>query len=161
MDNTKKALEDLARQIAEIRQSGQELGDCHAVRINSGKFGVEWQKTKAVLEAGDVDITVLRPEGEGIGDAAGTNVRGKLGKPTTKDEKAKGEKRPVRTTARRHSPQPAAETLFDEQGHGVKRKNENDLKRKGHDDGGETERKEPAQLHPGIAKRRKKLGLEA
>ncbi|KAM0794507.1 hypothetical protein BDR22DRAFT_776623, partial [Usnea florida] len=50
LDNTKNALEDLARQIAEIRESGQELGVCHAVRINSGKFGVEWQKTKAVLE---------------------------------------------------------------------------------------------------------------
>lgn len=122
---------------------------------------MEWQKTKAVLEAGDVDITVLRPEEDGRGDAAGTNVRGKSGKPTTKDEKAKGEKPPVRTTARRHSPQPSVETLFDEQSHGVKRKNDNDLTEKGNDDGGEIKRKEPAQLHPGIAKRRKKLGLKA
>ena len=161
LDNTKKALEDLARQIAEIRESGQELGVCHAVRINSGKFGVEWQKTKAVLEAGDVDITVFRTEDEGRGDGAGTAVRGKFGKPATKDERAMGEKSPAGTTAGRHSPQPPVETAFDEQRHGVKRKNENGLTGKGDDDGGETKRKEPAQLHPGIAKRRKKLGLRA
>ena len=153
LGNTKKALEDLARQIAEIRQSGQELGDCHAVRINSGKFGVEWQKTKAVLEAGDVDITVFRPGEE--------KCARKIRESTMKDERAKGEKPPVRTTARRHSPQPAVETLFDEQGHGVKRKNDDDLAEKGNDDSGEIKGKEPAQLHPGIAKRRKKLGLEA
>ena len=165
MDNTKSALKDLARQIAEIQQSGQELGDCHAVRINSGKFGVEWQKTKAVLEAGDVDITVLRPEEEGRGDAARTAVGGKLGQPATKDERAKGEKSPAGTTPRRQSSQPSvrakAETPFDEQRHGVKRKDEKDLAGESNDNGEEMKRKEPAQLHPGIAKRRKKLGLEA
>ena len=160
MENTKNALEDLTRQIAEIRQSGQELGACHAVRINSGKFGVEWKKTKAVLEAGDVDITVFRPEEEGRGDATGTTVRGKFGRPAMKDERAMGEKHPVRTTTRRDSPQSSVETLSDEQRHGVKRKNGNDITGEGNDDGGEMKRKEPAQLHPGIAKRRKKLGLE-
>ena len=161
MDNTKNALKDLGRQIAEIRQSGQELGVCHAVRINSGKFGVEWQKTKAVLEAGEVDITVFRPEEEGKGDVVGTTMRGKSGKPATKDERAKSEKSSAGTKARKDSPQSTVESLFDKQRRGMKRKCENDLTGNGNVDGGEMKWKEPAQLHPGIAKRRKKLGLEA
>ena len=161
LDSTKNALEDLARQIAEVRQSGQKLGDCHAVRINSGKFGVAWQKTKAVLEAGEVNITVFRPEEEGRGDVVGTTVRGKFGKPATKDERAHSGKSTAGTTARRDSPQSSVDTLFDEQRRGTKRRSENDLTEKGNVDGGEMKRKEPAQLHPGIAKRRKKLGLEA
>ena len=48
------------------------MGKCYAVRINSGKFGVAWQRTKAVLEAGELDITVLKPEGEKEGDGAGS-----------------------------------------------------------------------------------------
>ena len=40
------------------------LGECYAVRINSGKFGVPWEDTKGVLEAGEVDMVVLRPEAE-------------------------------------------------------------------------------------------------
>ena len=63
------------------------------------------------------------------------HVRGKLGKPAYKDERALGDKPPVRTTAGRHSPRPSIETLFDGQKRGVKRKNENDLAGKGIDDG--------------------------
>ena len=122
---------------------------------------MEWLKTKAVFEVGDVDITVFRAEDEGRGDAARTIDGRKSGKPTMKDEKAMGKKSPTGTTARRESPQSSVEILFDEHKHGVKRKNENDLMGKGNYDGGETKRKEPAQLHSGIAKRRKKLGLEA
>lgn len=62
LENTRNALRDLAKQVAEFKQSGEEVGNCHAVRINCGKFGVEWQQTKTVLEAGDLDITVVRPE---------------------------------------------------------------------------------------------------
>ena len=40
------------------------LGQCYAVRINSGKFGVPWEDTKRVLEGGGVDMVVLRPEEE-------------------------------------------------------------------------------------------------
>ena len=61
-----------------MRASGEELGNCYAVRINSGKFGVAWQRTKAVLEAGDLDITVWRPEGEKEGDGAGSAADEKL-----------------------------------------------------------------------------------
>lgn len=89
LENTGNALRDLARQVAEMRGLDEEMGKCHAVRINSGRFGVEWQKTKAVLEAGDLDITVVRPEEEeeaGAGTAAGR----KLGQLSVKGEKPPG-----------------------------------------------------------------------
>lgn len=77
--NTEHAVADLGRQITEIRASTEDksegsksktgeaekqmarmvLGDCWAVRINSGKFGVEWNRTKAVLEQGAVDMRVI------------------------------------------------------------------------------------------------------
>ena len=71
LENTGNALKDLARQVAGMKESGEEVGNCYAVRINSGKFGVEWQKTKAVLEAGHMDMTVCRPVGEESADHAG------------------------------------------------------------------------------------------
>ena len=69
---------DLGRQIAEIRvnienrsegsrpKTGEpktyevKVGECWAVRINSGKFGVEWDRTKPVLENGAVDMRVIQ-----------------------------------------------------------------------------------------------------
>ncbi|KAL9593345.1 MAG: hypothetical protein Q9179_005937 [Wetmoreana sp. 5 TL-2023] len=41
-----------------------EMGDCYSVRINSGLFGVPWQKTKAVLEKAGLDMVVVRPPDE-------------------------------------------------------------------------------------------------
>ena len=76
--------------MAEIRQSGEEVGKCYAVRINSGKFGVAWQRTKAVLEAGDLDITVLRPEGEKGGDGARSAADEKLVQPSVTGGGSKG-----------------------------------------------------------------------
>ena len=61
-----------------MRDSGQKMGKCYAVRINSGKFGVAWQRTKAILEAGELDITILKPEGEKKGDGAGSAADDKL-----------------------------------------------------------------------------------
>ena len=46
-------------------------GECYAVRINSGKFGVPWEDTKKVLEGGGVDMVVLRPEGVEEGSVEG------------------------------------------------------------------------------------------
>lgn len=40
---------------------------CYAVPINSGKFGVPWRRTKAVLEAGGVDIVVMGTDPETFG----------------------------------------------------------------------------------------------
>lgn len=39
-------------------------GSFYAVRINSGKFGVPWARTKAVLQRGGFDLHVVRPLGE-------------------------------------------------------------------------------------------------
>lgn len=150
LENTKNALKDLAKQVSEIRESGEGvIGKCHAVRINSGRFSVEWLKTKAVLEAGDLDITIVRPDEEQEGDAAG----GKSRQHPVKGERAKGEKPRARNNARGYSPwasvRAKAESPFEKQMHGVKRKADEDSKGK-----------EPVQIHPGLAKRRKRLGLE-
>lgn len=46
-------------------------GEVWAVRINSGRFGVEWGRTRAILEGGEVDMRVVAPEGEGGGEEGG------------------------------------------------------------------------------------------
>ena len=58
VESTGKGKEEEGKDECEI------LGQCYAVRINSGKFGVPWEDTKRVLEGGGVDMVVLRPEGE-------------------------------------------------------------------------------------------------
>ena len=83
-------------------------GECYAVRINSGKFGVPWEDTKRVLEGGGVDMVVLRPEEE-EGSVEGGGKMGKAG-----------------------------------------------AKRKVGDEGGDEE----VKGHAGLAKRRKKRGLD-
>ena len=155
LENTRHALGDLARQVAEMRGSGEELGDCHAVRINSGRFGVDWQKTKAVLEAGDLDITVVRPEAEERADGTDVSAGGKLGQPPVKPPagiNARGYNRWASVRAKAESP-------LDKQMHGVKRKVEKGSDADGDDDREDIKRNEPAQVHPRIAKRRMKLGL--
>lgn len=130
MENTRKALENLAKQVAEMRAAGEEVGKCCPVRINSGRFDVEWQKTKAVLEAGGLVITVVRPEAEQKADGAGTAAGGQS---PVKDEneKAKGEKCAVGTNARRSnrwtSGRTKAKGPFEKQTRGVKRKVEKDF----------------------------------
>ncbi|KAL9024180.1 MAG: hypothetical protein Q9196_006706 [Gyalolechia fulgens] len=63
----RRAVEDLRRQIREYEERFErgevehEMGACVGVRINSGLFGVEWERTKEVLEGGGVDMLVLRP----------------------------------------------------------------------------------------------------
>ena len=56
--NTKKALDDLHYSI----ENADPMPDCRAVRINSGKFGVPWKRTKKVLKDGPLDIVVVRPK---------------------------------------------------------------------------------------------------
>ncbi|KAL9068262.1 MAG: hypothetical protein Q9161_006288 [Pseudevernia consocians] len=163
LENTRNALGDLAKQVAEMRGLGEELGDCHAVRINSGRFGVDWQKTKAVLEAGDTDITVVRPEAEEKADGTDVSAGGKLGQPPVKGEEAKGEKPRAGINARGYnrwaSVRTKAESPLDKQMHGVKRKVEKDSHADGDDDREDIKGKEQAQVRPRIAKRRMKLGL--
>ncbi len=148
LNNTGKALEDLARQVAERRELGEELGTCYAVRINSGKFGVEWQKTKAVLEAGDLDITVVRPEKVEKADGAGAAAEEEAGQLSTARRKAKGSKPSRLPTANAESPD-------HKQMIGEKRKLEADTNGIDNSDRENADRRQPAPLHPGIAKRRK------
>lgn len=149
LENTGNALRDLAKQVAEIQGSGEEMRNYYAVRINSGKFGVEWQKTKTVLEAEHLDITVLRPKEEETADAANTEAGGKLGQPPAKGEKAKGEKPPAGFNAGRYNRRglirAKAESLPDNQTRGMKRKVEKDLTGDDDDDRDDMKRKEPAK----------------
>ena len=160
LNNTGTAVKDLATQVAKIRESGEVVGECRAVRINSGKFGVEWQKTKAVLEAGDLDIAVVRPEEEEKADIAGTPAGGNIKQLLTKGRKTKGE-RPLAginasVDSAWASERANAKSPHEKQNHGVKRKVEEDPDSHCDDDGDDTKGKEPTQVHPGIAKRRKK-----
>ena len=69
MSATRKAIEDLKRQIDGMK----EIGEVYTVRINSGLFGVEWDRTKEVLEESGVRMTVVRPEeAEGEKEKRGT-----------------------------------------------------------------------------------------
>ena len=40
------------------------VGECRAVRINEGNFGVPWAHTKQLLEASPLDITVVSFTGQ-------------------------------------------------------------------------------------------------
>ena len=151
MENTKQALKDLAGQVAEMGESGEGGGKCYAVRINSGKFGVEWQKTKAVLEAGDLDITVFRPEEEErVGDA-GPAAGKKLEQPSVRSGGAKG-----------HTSSKAARAMagtLDKYMVGVKRKRKADLDGDDESVHEDTKGEDPVHANRGIGKR-KKLGLD-
>lgn len=92
MANTERAVAVLARQIEEVRSRDRDgteavdspavfppdkaepekaeviMGSCWSVRINSGKFGVDWSRTRTVLERGTLDIHVVRPASEDLGE---------------------------------------------------------------------------------------------
>ena len=95
------------------------------MRINSGRFGVEWQKTKAVLEAGDLDVIVVRPEEEEKVEGAGTAAGKKLER-----FPVKGEKAPASVDAGGRKPRASdrakAQGPLDKQLREVKRKAERD-----------------------------------
>lgn len=60
LHNTAEAIRVLKSTIDRLRSPTQEL-KVYAVKINSGLFNVPWNATKRVLEAGEVDMTVLIP----------------------------------------------------------------------------------------------------
>lgn len=82
LKNTKAALDNLATQIEKLKVDtpGIEVGECRAVRINSGKFGVPWEKTRRILEEGSLDMVVVRPEGEADGKVEAGKQIGDEGK---------------------------------------------------------------------------------
>ena len=83
--NTERALADLARQMKELQSNVPDgakavkppavfapdkvkaknaaltMGSCCSGLLNSGKFGVEWTRTKAMLKRGTLDIHVVHP----------------------------------------------------------------------------------------------------
>lgn len=61
LDSTKRGLGDLHKKLSFLKASGKDTGDVWAVRINSGKFGVQWERTKRILEQCAVDLKVVRP----------------------------------------------------------------------------------------------------
>ena len=70
LEVTKPAVEDLLRRIAEWnvmveaeRGDGEKVGEVRMCKVNSGLFGVPWEKTKEVLEGIDVsrsDVKVVK-----------------------------------------------------------------------------------------------------
>lgn len=86
-------MEDLRRQINEYKErmgKGEvqdEMGGCVSVRINSGLFGVEWERTKDVLEGSGVDMVILRPADTEDGSEKKPVKR----KGAVRDEEAEGE----------------------------------------------------------------------
>ena len=55
---------DLAKKLKFTRGRGTEVGELWAVKLNSGKFGVRWDRTKRVLEQCGMDMKVVGPEEE-------------------------------------------------------------------------------------------------
>jgi ADP-ribose 1''-phosphate phosphatase len=70
LENTVRAVQDMARQVLELRAKGEAVGQIYSCRFNSGLFHVDWKYSKAVLEkecAGIPElgnVVVVRPKGE-------------------------------------------------------------------------------------------------
>lgn len=75
LEMTKKAMGDLAKKLKFTRGRGQEVGELWCVRLNSGLFGVRWERTKRVLEQCGMDLHVVGPEEEVVGVGRGVENR--------------------------------------------------------------------------------------
>ena len=93
LENTRGAVRDLGEQVQGCRGRGETVGECRAVRINSGKFGVRWEKTKGVLEEGGVDIRVVRPVEEAEKEVA---KEGKAGSAKRVSDDVAGDKKRIK-----------------------------------------------------------------
>ncbi|MCJ1284846.1 ADP-ribose 1''-phosphate phosphatase [Xylographa opegraphella] len=85
LESTKKAMADLQRKMKFRKAQDQKIGDMWAVKINSGKFGVPWDRTKRILEQCGMDIKVVVPGAEVVGAA---NEVEQSGKGTSKTAKS-------------------------------------------------------------------------
>ncbi|KAL8711180.1 MAG: hypothetical protein Q9220_004325 [cf. Caloplaca sp. 1 TL-2023] len=65
---------------AKGKEKGEEMGGVVSVRINSGLFGVEWSRSKEVLEGAGVDMIVVRPKDVVVGGNKEVEGEGKVGK---------------------------------------------------------------------------------
>ncbi|KAL8972701.1 MAG: hypothetical protein Q9197_002661 [Variospora fuerteventurae] len=109
LEATGKAVRDLGAQIEAYRAGEEkkegEMGSCWSVRINSGLFGVEWERTREVLEGCGVEMVVVRPKGEegggkkvtvGVGAKTKTGVGGRKRKEREEAGDEGGEKQQTR-----------------------------------------------------------------
>ena len=86
LDSTKRGIGDLHKKLSFLKASGKEIGDVWAVRINSGKFGVQWDRTKRILEQCAVNLRVVRPPEEGEDEEKeGTTIKAQDSRVPTKD----------------------------------------------------------------------------
>ena len=72
LESTEKAMKDLAQQLDEVSTKTEPIERVWAVKINSGRFGVDWQDSKRILEGGNLDLTIVSPPREN--DAGSTTV---------------------------------------------------------------------------------------
>lgn len=79
LEMTKKAMGDLAKKLKFTRGRGQEVGELWCVRLNSGLFGVRWERTKRVLEQCGMDLHVVGPE-EGVVGMGKGGTKGQSGR---------------------------------------------------------------------------------
>lgn len=117
LEATRSALADMEDQLRKIKaaaaaaaaaddKTGQRVaipGECFAVRINSGLFGVEWAKTKAILEAGGLDIRVVSRAADGNDDDAEKDDDKMNEKQKTEDGEDSGQKEKRGTEKRKRS----------------------------------------------------------
>ncbi|KAF3930867.1 hypothetical protein ABW19_dt0204263 [Dactylella cylindrospora] len=60
LQSTAEAFEHLVNQVANIESAGEkQIGEMHACKINSGRFGVDWGRSKRVMDG------ILEDEGKG------------------------------------------------------------------------------------------------
>ena len=50
LKNTELAVRDLLVKLKQAKENGDNLGSLRMCKINSGKFGVQWERTEGVLE---------------------------------------------------------------------------------------------------------------
>jgi ADP-ribose 1''-phosphate phosphatase len=48
--NTELAVRDLLVRLKQAKENGENLGSLRMCKINSGKFGVQWERTEGILE---------------------------------------------------------------------------------------------------------------
>ena len=77
LESTKKAMADLQKKMKFWKAKGQEFGDLWAVRINSGKFGVPWDRTKRILEQCGLDVKVVSPADDNVEEVEESEKRGR------------------------------------------------------------------------------------
>ncbi|KAG8528940.1 uncharacterized protein KY384_006629 [Bacidia gigantensis] len=80
LEATRSAMKDLKGQIAAKRGSEHTVGEIWAVKMNSGLFAVEWEKTKEVLEEAGLPMRVVSPPSQPHGAANQKRAMGNQGK---------------------------------------------------------------------------------